>query len=411
MWTILKDRRIAYLVIANILSSVGSGVTMIGVPWLLINRSGGDEIYGYVTLASTVVIFLFSPYIGAFIDQFSRKKMLLASEVAGGSITLLFALWGLITGHYEMWQLIAVYFAGSLYYSVHFPTQFAFTQEIFSKEQYKAIISILEVQNQSASMIAGGLASLMIDHVNFSWVLLADALTYFIGFVLFLLIPYVPSKPVHTGPAASLWGNVIEGFRYMKESKLLTVFLFCALIPFICVMVGNYIHPVYISSVLHGGANVLGASDMIYAIGAVLAGLTVPLLMRRFGSYRTILITFTMFTLSMVCIYLFPFIGIFLAVKTLNGWGNAGTRVVRNTLMMETIPNHLIGRVNSFFNAMGMGMRVLFIGASTQIIAYLGARTAMLLLVVLLFFCFAGVIAGSKLFAIKSDAKSNALSS
>jgi hypothetical protein len=58
--------------------------------------------------------------------------MLLASEVAGGSITLLFALWGLIAGHYEMWQLIAVYFAGSIYYSVHFPTQFAFTQEIFS---------------------------------------------------------------------------------------------------------------------------------------------------------------------------------------------------------------------------------------------------------------------------------------
>jgi hypothetical protein len=67
--------------------------------------------------------------------------------------------------------------------------------------------------------------------------------------------------------------------------------------------------------------------------------------------------------------------------------------------------------VNSFFNAMGMGMRVLFIGASTQIIAYLGARTAMLLLVVLLFVSFAGVIAGSKLFAMKSDAKSNTLSS
>ncbi|NEW08099.1 hypothetical protein GK047_19030 [Paenibacillus sp. SYP-B3998] len=58
MWTMLKDRRMAFLMIANMLSSIGSGITMIGVPWLLVNRSGGDEVYGYATLASTILLFL-----------------------------------------------------------------------------------------------------------------------------------------------------------------------------------------------------------------------------------------------------------------------------------------------------------------------------------------------------------------
>ncbi|WP_326998697.1 MFS transporter [Cohnella kolymensis] len=151
----LKDRRMAFLMIANVLSSIGSGVTMIGVPWMLVNRSGGDEIYGYATLAATIVLFLLSPQIGIYIDRISRKKMLLGSELAGGTITLVFAIWGLYAGRLETWQLIAVYFSGSLYYSIHFPTQFAFTQEIFSKEQYKTLNSVLEVQNQSTSMIAG----------------------------------------------------------------------------------------------------------------------------------------------------------------------------------------------------------------------------------------------------------------
>lgn len=392
MWMILKDRRMAFIVIANLLSSVGSGITMIGVPWLLVNRPNGDEIYGYATLATTITMFLISPQIGVFIDRFSRKKLLLASEIAGGGITILMAFWGLIAGHYDAWQLIAIYAGASLYYNVHFPAQFAFTQEIFPKDQYKALNSVLEIQNQSASMIAGGLSSLLIDHVDFFWILLVDAGTYLAGFGLFLMIPYARSRQVPQNASGSMWSNIAEGFRYLKQKPELTVFFFCALIPFLCVMAGNYLYPVYISTVLRGGANVLGASEMIYAIGAVLAGLTVPLLVRKLGSYGSALVTFIAFAVSVLFIYAMPLIGIYLSAKIINGWGNAGTRVARNIVMMESVPNHLIGRVNSFFNAMGMGVRVLLIGASTQIVTHFGARSAVLLLIGFLLFGFFGLI-------------------
>ncbi|WP_261306264.1 MFS transporter [Paenibacillus andongensis] len=405
----LKDRRMMFLMIANILSSIGSGITMIGVPWLLVNRAGGSEIFGYATLASTIILFFLSPHIGVYIDRISRKKMLLGSEVVGGSVTLLFALWGLSAGHFETWQLIVIYFSGSLYYNVHFPTQFAFTQEIFSKEQYKTLNSILEVQNQSTSMIAGGLASLLIDHIDFAWILLADAMTYFLGFGLFLLIPYIKNRSVTANGAVSMWSNIREGFAYLKTRPLLVMFFLCALMPFLCVMVGNYLYPVYITSVLHGGANVLGAADMIFAIGAVVAGLTVPLLMQRLGSYYTTILSFVIFSLSIVFFYVFPLVSIFLLFKTLNGWGNAGSRVARNTILMEMVPNHLIGRVNSFFNTVGMGMRVLLIGVCTQIVSFQGARTAILLLGVLLVVSFIGLIGSRPLFNVTTQAKNEAV--
>jgi MFS family permease len=409
MWMMLRDRRMMFLMIANILSSIGSGITMIGVPWLLVNRAGGSEIFGYATLASTIILFFLSPHIGVYIDRISRKKMLLGSEIVGGSVTLLFALWGLSAGHFETWQLIVIYFSGSLYYNVHFPTQFAFTQEIFSKEQYKTLNSILEVQNQSTSMIAGGLASLLIDHIDFAWILLADAMTYFLGFGLFLLIPYIKNRSVTANGAVSMWSNIREGFAYLKTRPLLVMFFLCALMPFLCVMVGNYLYPVYITSVLHGGANVLGAADMIFAIGAVAAGLTVPLLMQRLGSYYTTILSFVIFSLSIVFFYVFPLVSIFLLFKTLNGWGNAGSRVARNTILMEMVPNHLIGRVNSFFNTVGMGMRVLLIGICTQIVSFQGARMAILLLGVLLIVSFIGLIGSRPLFNVATQTKNEAV--
>jgi len=400
MWSMLKDRRMAYLMIANIFSSIGSGITMIAVPWMIVNRAGGDEIYGYVTLASTVLLFLLSPQIGVYIDRISRKKMLLGSEIFGGGVTLLIAIWGMAAGHFETWMLIVVYFCGSLYYSTHFPTQFAFTQEIFSKEQYKTLNSILEVQNQCTSMIAGGVASLIIDHVDFGWILLADAMTYAIGFGLFWFIPYAHSRAVAMTRAVSMRKNITEGFVYLKTRPLLTAFFVCALMPFICVMVGNYIIPIYVTGVLHAGANVLGASEVIFAVGAAGAGLIVPLLMQRFGSLRTILITFLLFVSSIASFYLMPTVAVFLVFHVLYGWGNAGIRIARNTVLMEMVPNAMMGRVNSFFNTFGMGMRVLLIGVSTQIVTFQGARSAMLMLTGLLALAFIGLLFSKRLFAV-----------
>ncbi|MFC5450685.1 MFS transporter [Paenibacillus aestuarii] len=399
MWTMLKDSRMLFLIIANILSSIGSGVTMIGVPWMLVNRAGGDQIYGYATLVSTIVLFLLSPQIGVYIERISRKKLLLLSEVVGGAITLAFAAWGLLAGHFATWQLIIVYFSGSLYYNVHFPTQFAFTQEIFTKDQYKTLNSILEVQNQSTSMIAGGLASLLVDHIDFAWILFADAMTYFIGFGLFLFIPYQASQAVTVTRSGSMWSNIAEGYRYLKTKPLFVLFFIGALMPFLCVMAGNYLFPVYITSVLHGGASVMGSADMIFAIGAVIAGLTIPWLMQRIGSYATTITAFVMFSISIALFYTFPLIGIYLGFKSLNGWGNAGSRIARNTILMEMVPNHLIGRVNSFFNTVGMGLRVVLIGACTQIVAHQGARAALLMLGGMLLLSFIGVLSSRRLFA------------
>ncbi|MDR4241304.1 MFS transporter, partial [Bacillus mycoides] len=44
MYFILGDNR---------LSSVGSGIVMIKIPWLLIKESGGETTFGYVSIIST----------------------------------------------------------------------------------------------------------------------------------------------------------------------------------------------------------------------------------------------------------------------------------------------------------------------------------------------------------------------
>ena len=65
MKVLLRDTRVQRLLLANTLGSIGSGITIFSVPWLLVHRPGGSEAYRWTTLATTLVLFAFMPAYGA----------------------------------------------------------------------------------------------------------------------------------------------------------------------------------------------------------------------------------------------------------------------------------------------------------------------------------------------------------
>ena len=53
MSSLYKDSRLYFILGANSLSAIGSGIVMITIPWLLIKESGGETTFGYVSIIST----------------------------------------------------------------------------------------------------------------------------------------------------------------------------------------------------------------------------------------------------------------------------------------------------------------------------------------------------------------------
>src|SRR5262249_35006309 len=97
------------------------------------------------------------------------------------------------------------------------------------------------------------------------------------------------------------------------------------------------------------------------------AGLSIPLMSEAIGNYKTVLWTVGMATLAALLLAVFPVIWLYLVLNALLGWGNAGSRVARSTIMLTFIPNALIGRVNVLFNLLERLLR-------TFIVLYLSSR-------------------------------------
>jgi MFS family permease len=394
MKDLLRDSRIQRLLLANITGSIGSGVTIFAVPWLLVQRPGGNATYGTVTLVTTLALFLFMPYYGVWVDRHSRKAMLLSSELFGFAATGLMAATGAFLGGYDLWQLSAIYFCGMFYYTLHYPAKFAFLQQVFDKSQYQSLMGLMEIQGQTAMMVAGGLGAILVEHVSLTTILAFDAATYLFSFAVQSGIPYQSTHLAADTAAApvSAWRAIGEGWAWLRDRPQLTVFFAASLMPFIGIMVGNYLFPIYISQTLGAGAWVFGAGEIVFAAGAVLAGLSLPRLVAAYSARRTVPLTMGVFSVGITLLVLFPHIAPYLVAALLLGYGNAGSRVARSAAMLHLIDNKVMGRVGSFYHAYDRVLRTVLTAIVIPLVATHGARPAFALLLALVLVSLVAVV-------------------
>jgi MFS family permease len=367
MHALLQDSRVRRLLLANTLGSIGSGVTIFAVPWLLVRAPDGNVAFRWATVGTTLVLLLLTPLYGNWLDRHSRKTALLAGEAWGFCATAGMALAGWQAGAFSTGQLMAVYFAGMVYYSLHYPAKFAFVQQSFPPAQYQALTGLLEVQGQTAMMIAGALGGVLVDRVPLWVILVVDAGTYLASFLLQATLPYAPTHLSAQRARPPFWQGLTAGVGWLAERPRLAVFLTCTLLPFVVVMSGNYLFPIYVSQTLQAGAGTFAGGEIAFAVGAIAAGLALPRLLDRHSAATTLPGTMLVFLAGMVLLLVLRVPTAFLVAAALIGCGNAGCRVARSALLLRVVPQDMMGRVSSFYQILDRLLRTALVLAMSVI--------------------------------------------
>lgn len=154
-----------------------------------------------------------------------------------------------------------------------------------------------------------------------------------------------------------------EGWRWLAERPALGVFLTASLLPFIVVMAGNYLVPVYVSETLRAGPGTFALSEVAFAVGALGAGLLLPRLLARQTVGTLLPLIMAIFLVGLILQATLPFTAVFVGAMVLLGFGNAGTRVGRSALMLHVVPNAVMGRVTVFFSVLDRVMRTLLVSS------------------------------------------------
>jgi MFS family permease len=366
--------------LANGISGFAQGVSMLAIPWYFASRGASHYFNtGYGLL--TIVILLFGLYAGMLVDRYSRKMNFLITSLVCGIIILAIASIGYINGSLPDLLVMAVFGITMLNYNIHYPTLYAFGQEITEPQFYQKLNSNIEIVGQSTSILSGGFAALLLEGVSAGkvslfgvqcympfaiprWeiydVFMMDAVTYFIAAILIIFIKYKPVQ--RTVIDKRVFQRIRKGFDYLKHNT--SILLFGVFSYFVFAMLLVEIHavlPGYVERHLNENGSVFAMADGIYAIGALLAGVYVAKVFQSVHAVKSVIIL----TLLTVFIFLWAFVtrsvAVIFTVSFILGFTNAGIRVMRLTYLFSHVPNEVMGRVGSIFNMINVMLRTLFI--------------------------------------------------
>ncbi|MFH1321625.1 MAG: MFS transporter [Bacteroidota bacterium] len=378
----INKKAIYLLFTANTISGFAQGISMIAIPWYIINIFAKASFFGVLYGIVTFFTLFWGLYVGTLIDKYNRHKIFLLLSIVGGLILLTSSLTGYYTGSIHLFLVAMVFVSTYFIFTVYYPNLYAFAQEITERKNYGKITSYIEIQGQLTSMISGGIAAVLLSgtvkgetnmigfmiefpfEIN-KWelheIFLMDAITYFIAFILILFLKYKPvaKRETETG---NVWYRLKAGLNYLKRNPLLFIFGNTSYAIFITILVIIFfLTPVYINNHLKAGAGVYAVSDMCFAIGAVIAGVGISWIFKKVAPVMGIIVMIAI-TAFIYFFYIFnTIILLFYLTYFLLGLCNSGTRIMRITYLFNHIPNDIIGRAGSIFNMINTLFRLLFI--------------------------------------------------
>lgn len=369
---------ITLLFIANAVSGIAQGISMIAIPWYF-TKTGDSSFFGYLYAMVTLVSFIWGPMSGTFVDKYNRKHIFLFLTTISGVVVLSTAGFGIQNGGLPWYLVGLVFLTTFMNYNLHYPNLYAFVQEISEPKHYSKISSYIEIQGQTANMLAGAAGALLLEgfsggdfsilgrdlHIPFSFapweiqeVFLLDGCTYIVAFAIISLIKFESLKE-RLKETGNLFNRFKLGYQFLSKNTTTLIFGLASYVVFASVLVTTfYISAKYVSSQLEMGGHIFALSEMFFAFGAIMSGFFIQRIFHRYSIPFSIIILTLLAALQFFILSLSQNTWVFFGMTFLLGMSNAGIRIQRITYLFSVIPNQFFGRAGSIFFLFNLSLRI-----------------------------------------------------
>ncbi len=254
------------------LSLVGSNAVQFALIWWLTAETGSATVLAMATLFGLAPQVALGPLIGALIDRWNRKLvMLLADGLIAVASLVLAGLY--ISGVARTEHVLALLFLRTLGGAFHAPAMMASTTLMVPERLFTQIQGL----NQSAQglqlIISAPLGALLFALLPMGKVMFVDVGTALIAIVplLFIHVPQPKAKP-GTVENKTVWQEMIDGFQYLRRrSGYLTMICLAAGINMLLVPAFSLL-PLLVLDRLQGDAAQLGWITSVFGVGMLMGG-------------------------------------------------------------------------------------------------------------------------------------------
>ena len=199
--------------IGNMLYDYGNSV------WLASMGTIGKTVLGIYQISELVTGILVNPFGGVISDRFSRRKILMTSDLVCGLLCL--AISFIRNDRWMIAALIVANIVQAIAFGFSRPANKAIITEVVEKEEIVTYNAHLELVIQVVSVSSPVFSFLVLQFASLHATLLLDALTFFIAFVLVAFLPKEEAKVQEKKQftVKDIFSDIKEGLDYIWHQK------------------------------------------------------------------------------------------------------------------------------------------------------------------------------------------------
>ena len=377
MLSILRQRGLRLIFVANLISMLGSGMNSAAVVWYILQATHSEMALGTVIILQTVPALLMLPFTGVIIDREDRRHLVMLLDGSRAAVIVTVALLAL-AGKARLWELYLMNTLVAAGFWMFWPSVTALIQELTPEAQYVASSNFLMAGVQGGWLIAGAIVGFVYNHLHLGGVLLLDFSTYLISIACYLFVrkgrirvahPIAAQASNDAHPLSRYVRELHQGFRYLQHRPAVTLVGISMALFMGAMLTQGIVTAPLDDRILHGGAVGYGWLNGAWGVGAFLSTMYTPWVIGRLQA--RISIRMAMFVLG-GCMFLAPHskllaLTAFLFFLMGSARGLGGTSL--NTSLMELVPPHLMGRTQNTFYFMGTLLQLVLafaVGASAH---------------------------------------------
>ena len=383
----------------NLLSITGRQMLAVAVEWELYARTHSATALGLVGLVIAVPVVTLSLPAGHLADRFSRKRIILVSQIfsALASAALALVSWkhlsippvaALREGnrglaaiatiferhhpafHFDDASIPLIYlllFIGGTARTFSWAARSSFFPTLVSRDAFANAVTWNNSVFQVGSVVGPAISGLLVAHIGFPLVYLLDALCASLFFV--LVLPIRRSTQSRNQIEKSTWKSLIAGMRFVLNKK---VILATITLDLFAVLLGGAtaLLPIFADQILHCGPIGLGWMRAAPAVGAFVMALLVAYLPPMKQAGKALFWCVTGFGIATVIFGLSKALWLSLGLLFLVGAFDSVSVIIRGSIVQLVTPDEMRGRVSAVNN--------IFIGTSNEFGALESGLTAAL---------------------------------
>ena len=264
-----------YYWVGSILSITSFFMLIIARGWLTFDLTQSDL---WVTVVSASALFpslFFSVFGGVFADRFNRKHILLFSEAS--NFTTLIALAILVaTDLVQVWHLLALSLAHGVTFSLSSPARFSMVPSLVPPHHIANATALSSIMFSGGALTGPLMAGFLLD-INPAFAFFGGACIVGLSVPLFLMMKLGqgPSWGQGHGAQGGVVQNIMEGLRYIKQTRILLGLILLGLIATFFGMPYQALLPVFAEEVFEAGPRGLGYLGMAGGIGGTIGSLLI----------------------------------------------------------------------------------------------------------------------------------------